>query len=147
MKVKAIQSFFKSAWDYSCYADCIIKLAANINGVDLTLQEIGYAMDRGIDRKFIYFNQMDYSDKDNFYVKDPAAFLGLLTGKRFTVEKVPGSYKAKKGEYEVDFMALTKENAAKNIGHFVLPGWDPIQGSKTGRDGFVHTKRIFRIVK
>ena len=131
MKVGAIQSFFKSAWDSSCYADCIIKLAAKINGVELTLQEIGYALDRGIDKGFIRFNQKDYSDP---------------TGKKFTVEKVRGNYDCGKKEHEVLFMVLSKANGEKNIGHFVLPDWEPIQNSNTRQNGFVWTKRIFREV-
>lgn len=146
MKVGAIQSFFKSAWDSSCYADCIIKLAAKINGVELTLQEIGYALDRGIDKGFIRFNQKDYGDPNNFYVLDPAGFLACLTGKKFTVEKVRGNYDCGKKEHEVLFMVLSKANGEKNIGHFVLPDWDPIQNSNTRKNGFVWTKRIFREV-
>ncbi len=144
MKVGAIQSFFKSAWDNSCYADCIIKLAAKINHVELTLQEIGYAMDKGIDKGYIRFNQQNYSASDNFFVTNPAEFLGVLTGKKYTVEKVRGNYVCGKNELEVDFMVLSKANGEKNIGHFVLPDWDPIQNSNTRKNGFIWTKRIFR---
>ena len=146
MKVGAIQSFFTSAGKYSCYADCIMKLAARKNGVELTLQEIGYALDRGIDKNFIKFNQGNYLDGDNFYVLDPAGFLGILTGKKYTCRKERGNYVCRKDELEVDFMVLSEADAKRNVGHFVLPGWDPIQNSNTGRNGFVWTKRIFREV-
>jgi hypothetical protein len=147
MKVDAVQTFFKSAWDYSCYADCIIRLAAEINGNGITLGDVGRALDIGIDRKYIYFNEDDYSDRDNFWVKDPAGFLGALTGRRFLVEKVRGNYVCGKNEYEILFMTLSVENGKKNIGHFVLPDWDPVQDSNTRRNGFVWSKRIFREVE
>lgn len=146
MKVDAIQSFFRSAGEYSCYADCIIRLAAGINGVQLTLQDVGKALDVGIDRGFVKYNMRDSADSDNFYVTDPAGFLGALTGKRWTVRKERGDYVRGKGELEVDFKVLSEANARRNVGHFVLPGWDPIQNSNTGRNGFVWTKRIFKEV-
>lgn len=144
MKVGPLQSFFKSAWDWSCYADCIIKLASQVTGNPLTLQEVGKALDLAIDRKFVRFNEKDYGDTDNFYVNDPAGLLGALTGKRYSVRKEPGSYVCGGNELEVRFMVLSSSDGKKNKGHFVLPDWDPIQGSNTGKYGFVWTKRIFR---
>ena len=148
MIVDAMQSFFKSAGEESCYASCIIKIASRITRTELTLRNIAKAMEAGIDAGYIDFNTKDYSDKNrNFYVVEPAKYLGLLTGKRFTCNKVSSSYTCKPGEYEVLWKVLSQDNARKNIGHFVLPDWDPIQNSNTGKNGFTWTKRIFREVK
>lgn len=144
MKVDAIQSFFMSAGKYSCYADCIIRLAAEQNGVSLTLRDVGEALDKGIDAGYISFNTGNYADYDNFYVTNPAGFMGLLTGKRWAVSKERADYNPRKGELVIDFKVLSEADAKKNVGHFVLPGWDPIQNSNTGRNGFVWTRRVFR---
>ena len=148
MIVDAIQSFFKSAGEESCYVSCIIKTASRITGTELTLRNVAKAIEAGIDAGYIDFNQKDYTDKRrNFYVIDPGKYLSLLTGKRFTCTKVSASYQCKKGDYEIDWKVLSQENGRKDIGHFVLPDWDPLQNSNTGKNGFIWSKRIFHEVK
>ena len=146
MTPRHMQSFFTSAGKESCYASCIIMAAANFNGVHgLTLRDIGQALDEGLDGGFIRYNREDdYDGEQNFFVTDPAGFLGKLTGARWECLQMPPNYRAREGELEIDFKVLTDGNAKKGIGHFVLPDWDPIQNSNTGRNGYVYSKRIFR---
>lgn len=148
MVLDAMQSFFKSAGEESCYASCIIKIASRITKTELTIQNVAKAIETGIDAGYIDFNRSDYADKRrNFYVVDPGRYLSLLTGRHFVCTKVSSSFQCKKEDYEVLWKVLSAENGRNNIGHFVLPDWDPIQNSNTGKNGFVWSKRIFHEVK
>lgn len=147
MRIKYLQKFFKSAYDYSCFADCIIKLACKITGTEHNLTNIGKALDIGFDKGYLSFNQDDYANYDNFTVQDSAAFLSALTGKKFVKETKGRGYVPGPGEYEVQFWAKTEENGRKGIGHFILPDYDPLENSQTKKVGFIYSKRIFREVK
>lgn len=146
MILKHPQSFCKSAWDYGCYADCIIKLASEISGFPFNCQNLGKGYDIGLDAGLIDFNQNDYSDKNNFYVNDAGKFLSKLIGKPVTCRHEAANYIPKSNEFCIDFYAKSITDGQRGIGHFVYIT-DPIQNSRTVAEGFVYSKRIFTIGK
>lgn len=145
MKVKYIQTFFTSAGRESCYADCLVMVAAAINKTEVTLESVGRAMDLGIDKGYIKFNQSNYLAASNFYVSNPVAFLKDLTGKRIDVVKETASYKCKPNEYEICFYVKNDREGSRGIGHFMF-GKGPTQASETVRVGYVYSKRIVRVL-
>lgn len=144
MKIDYLQLFFKSAYDYSCYVDCLIKLACKINKVDHNLTNIGKYLDIGFDKKFITFNKNDYTAYENFTVVKAEEFLSAITEKKFIKEFKDRNYSVKNKEYEIQFWTKSEENGKRGIGHFVLPDYDPLKNSQTKKVGFIYSKRVFR---
>jgi len=146
MVISHPQLFFRCAGGNSCYFDCITTLASRVNGVPLTAETVGRAVDTAVDSGAVKFDWNDYSNPGNFTVADPARLLYLLTGRRYEVTWQPGNYVAAKDELEVDFWALSAADGDKGKGHFCLPDYDPLGESNTRRNGYIHSKRIFRKV-
>lgn len=146
MEVQYLQTFFRNAYDYSCYTDCIIKLGCQINGIPHNLTNIGKALDIAFDKGYVIFNRKNYLDVNNWTVVKPADFLGSLTGKKYECTKESRTYVPKKGEFEVLFYAKTEAEGARGIGHFILKDYNPLTVSQTVRNGFLYSKRIFREV-
>ncbi len=138
------QSFCKSAWDYGCYADCIIRIASEISGFPFNCQNLGKGYDIGLDNGLIQFNRDNYTDEGNFSVSDAGKFLSKLIGKIAKCRHEGADYIPKANEYVVDFYAKTVEAGKKGIGHFVY-GTDPIQNSRTVAEGFIYSKRVFTV--
>ena len=147
MEIKHGESFFKSAGNEACYADCIIRLGEKILGLKHTITNIGRAMDIGIDTGAVFFNGEHCADKDNFTVLDAGKFLSKLTGKKYECRHEKRNYKLKKGEFSILFKALSESNGEKGIGHFVLDDYDPLEDSNTSKNGFVYSIRVFKEVK
>lgn len=139
--MKYIQSFMLSAGNYGCYALQIVQLAREIKP-ELKIDDLS-ALTAGINSGCIEFNEDDYKDEDNFFVKDPASFLGVLTGKSWKVRKMPADYQVKPGEYAIEFWAKNDKNAAIGIGHFDRPTYHTLQSSYTLAMGKCYSKRIF----
>jgi len=88
---------------------------------------------------------------DDCYVTDPAALMGLMTGKKWAVYKEGKSYQPLTGDIEV--LRYERVDTTKTWAHFVLGDgkgeveYDPYGDSKTVRSGALVSKRIFRRVK
>jgi hypothetical protein len=136
-----IQTLLGEAGEAACYALDILEIAERERGQNLDVMEALY---RGIERGYIYYNEKDPNDNDNFFVEDPAAFLALFAGGRWTVEKAGPGYVPAKGEHVVDRWERVKTGAV--IGHFRLPDWDSLYDSMTVRYGKIVSKRVFRRV-
>jgi hypothetical protein len=136
-----IQTFLGEAGEAACYALDILEIAERERGQKLDTVEALY---RGIERGYIHYNEKNPLDNDNFFVKDPAAFLSLLAGGSWTVEKAGPDYVPAKGEYVVDRWERVKTGAV--IGHFRLPDWDSLADSVTVKYGKIASKRVFRRV-
>jgi hypothetical protein len=134
-----IQTLFAEAGEAACYALDILEIAERVRGQQLEPLD---ALCRGIDRGYIYYNEKDPNDNDNFFVKNPAALLSILAGGRWAVEKVGPDYIAARGEYVVDRWERVKTGVV--IGHFRLPDWDSLHDSMTVRYGKIASKRVFR---
>jgi hypothetical protein len=138
---QGIQTFFQKAGEAACYALCIVKLAEKITGNSVEPLE---ALLIGIERKAVYYNWENPDDPDNFFVKDPEAFLSMLTGKRVSVRKeeiffyqpAPNEYVVQRWERPTPKMIYS---------HFKLPDWDSLCNSQTVKYGKITSLRIFRV--
>jgi hypothetical protein len=87
---QGIQTMLSEAGEAACYALDIIEIAERASGKKLDPIE---ALWKGIDRGFIYYNETNPDDNDNFYVRDPGAFLSMMTSARWNVRKEGPGYK------------------------------------------------------
>jgi hypothetical protein len=138
---EGIQTFLAEAGEAGCYALCILKIAEMelVKEADVAKELVSM-----IDRGYIYYNENDPNDNNNFFVEDPAAMLSWLTWRRWTVEKVGPDYQPDPGERVVERWERVKTGTV--IGHFKLPDWDSLQDSMTVRYGKIVSKRVFRRV-
>jgi hypothetical protein len=136
-----IQTLLGEAGEAACYALDILEIAERERGHKLNIIE---ALCQGIDCGFIYYNNEDPNDNDNFFVEAPEALLTMLAGGRWTVEKAGPEYVPARGEWVVDRWERVKTGAV--IGHFRLPDWDSLSNSMTVRYGKIVSKRVFRRV-
>lgn len=147
--IKHIQSFFLSAGSESCYAITLIDVAREYIesfGLELIGNEQDY-LEHGTVRGFIDFNWAKYSDTGSaFFVKDPCGFLKMITGKDWSCRKEAKDYRAKAGDYVINFWSKSEDNGRKGIGHFARDGFDSLQDSLTVKNGFVYSKRVLRVV-
>lgn len=136
---KHTQSFMLAAGRYACYALQIVHIArslgVNVNELD--------ALEDGILKGFIRFNEANYEDGNNFFVNAPAEFLSFLTGIKWTMRREGNTYKAKTGEHVINFWAKNDANNAKGEGHFDTPDCHTLQNSVTVRVGKVYSTRVF----
>jgi hypothetical protein len=139
---KGIQTLLGEAGEAGCYAFDIIEIAERIGGREINLVSALY---RGIEQGYIHYNEKDKNDNDNFFVENPPAFLAMLAGGKWTVEKTGPSYHPAAGEYVVDRWERLKTGTV--IGHFRLPDWDSIDDSQTVKYGKIVSKRVFRKVR
>lgn len=88
------------------------------------------------------FIQNDWMEED-CYIKNPCAILEYFTGKKFKIKK--DSVFDKQATYIIGYYY----NPVTNLNHFVVINrfnevlWDSIENSKTVRDGFITSYRLF----
>lgn len=126
---------------YACYVFCLIDIAEEVTGKTFDVfREITEMKDSG----FIDFNESDYSDTGNFYVRDPCGILKQLTDKEWSVSKQPSDYGIRDGDYAVEFWSVNG-----STGHFArtYKGFNSLQKSVCVSKGSVRSYRIFRLVK
>jgi hypothetical protein len=136
-----IQTLLGEAGEAACYALDILEIAEREKWQSIDPVEALY---RGIDQGYIYYNERDPNDNNNFFVNDPAALLSMFAGGRWTVEKTGPEYIPAKGEQVVERWERTKTGVI--IGHFRLSDWDSLQDSMTVKYGKIVSKRVFRKV-
>jgi len=138
----SIQTFFAEAGESACYALDIIKIAEIY-----TRREFDpiIALQRGIETGYIKYDPQNPQDNDNFYVSDPASYLGLLTGELWSVTKEAPDYIPKLTDWVVERWERTRGQVTTS--HFRLPDWDSLYDSQTVKYGKIASLRIFRRVK
>ena len=136
-----IQTLLGEAGEAACYALDILEIAERARRRNLDLISALY---QGIERGYIYYNENNPDDNNNFFVENPAALLSMFVGGRWTVEKAGPDYIPAPGEYVVDRWERTKTGAV--IGHFRLPDRDSLHNSQTVKYGKIVSKRVFRRV-
>lgn len=135
------QSFFKSAGESACYALQIAHVAGLARGLDWNPAD---ALEIAVNKGFVDFNRADYSDPNNFFVRDPAGLMSALAGGKWEVRFEGADYEPKPGEYAVEFWAKAPGDAAIGRGHFDRPDYHTLQRSETTRVGRCYSKRIFK---
>ena len=136
--MKYEQSFCKAIGDYGCYALCIINIAEEVTGLRYNILQ---KLEEGIDKGYIYFNKNNYYDPKNFDIDEPALFLSMLTGTRWSVRKETDIlYKPKKDEY------IVERWERNGYGHFARTrnGYNSLQDSKCVTLGKLASLRIFK---
>ena len=139
--IKNIESFLESAGKYSCYFDCLLKIAEDYTGFNFDyITTVQMCSTRYVNKTpYLTFNWNDYTDKANFDVNYPALILELLTGKKWTVTKEPANYKPKRGDIIVECWV----NGGRK--HFRMKDYDPLQNSVTVKEGHIDSYRVFRL--
>jgi len=136
---EAIQTFMAEIGESACYALDIIKIAETYSRREF---DPLLALQRGIDLGYIKYDPINPNSNDNFYVEEPASFLGLLTGELWSVTKEPADYKWGHDEFVVERWERTKGQVT--ISHFRLPSWDSLFNSQTVKFGKLASLRVFR---
>lgn len=114
-------------------------------GLELIGNELDY-LEHGTVRGFIDFNWKDYTDTEKgFYVKDPCGFLKMITGVDWIGRKEARDYRPKAGDYVINFLVKSEANGRVGIGHFNRENHDSLQNSQTVKNGFIYSKRVFRV--
>lgn len=136
--MKYEQSFCKAIGEWGCYALCIINIAEEVTGLRYNILQ---KLEEGIRKGYISWNEKNYYDPKNFDIDEPALFLSMLTGTRWSVRKESDIlYKPKKDEYVV-------ERWERNgYGHFARTkaGYNSLQDSKCVTLGKLASLRIFK---
>lgn len=138
---KGIQTFLEEAGDAACYALCIIKIAELIKEIEF---DVIKTLEAAIQRGFVFYNENDKNDNNNFYVDYPENFLSWLTAETWTVTKESADYIALPGEFVSNRWERIKTGSV--LGHFNLPNWDSVVDSQTVKYGKIVSKRVFRRV-
>ena len=136
--MKYEQSFCKAVGEWGCYALCIINIAEEITGLHYnTLQKL----EEGIAEGYIRFNRDNYYDPANFDVLEPAKFLQMLVGGKWSVRKSDDVlYRPEKDEY------IVERWERNGYGHFARTrdGYNSLQDSKCVKLGKLASLRIFK---
>lgn len=137
-----IQDMLAEAGESACYALCLIDVA-----VEHTQKHIDVlsALISGIERGYIHYDWDNREDEDNFFVSDPAAFLAMMTGKKWSVTKQQPGYVLRGGEYKIN--RWERVSTGKIIGHFQRDDFDPLAHSVTVRRGRIVSLRICRVIE
>ena len=137
--MKYEQSFCKAVGEYGCYALCIINIAEEHKGLHYNILK---TIEEGIRQGLIEWHEDNYEHKDNLYVKDAAAFLGMITGEKWSLRHEYDNvlYKPKEGEY------IVEKWERNGYGHFARTkaGYNSLQDSKCVKLGKLASLRIFK---
>jgi hypothetical protein len=136
---QGIQTLMGEAGEAACYALCIIEIAERATGNYIDPID---AFLKAFDRKYIYYNDKDPNDNNNFFVDNPSGFLSMLAGGKWTVEKAAAGYVPYSDEYVVD--CWERSATGKKTVHFRLADWDSLTSSLTVRLGNIVSKRVFK---
>lgn len=99
-------------------------------------------MDRRIDAVVAYLYGVENGHlRENCLVKNGAGFLKMLTGFPWTKRYEGAAYQAKLGEYVVE--KWKRKSGSGTVEHFRRPCYDPYGDSKTVREGWLDSKRIY----
>lgn len=134
------QSFCKSIGKYGCYLLCLIHVAERELNTSFNKIEV---ITRCIEKGYVVFNYSNYDDVDNFFVKEPAKILNMLTGKCWEVRWEGAKYKALENEYAIENWSKTSKT-----GHFCITklGFNSLQSSENVRLGKIINYRVCKVV-
>lgn len=147
--IRFIESFYLSIGKYSCYFDCLVRIA------EMELKKRGLevqydhntvvqlcALHKKDGKQYITFNWDDYSDTDNFNVNYAAEILNLLTGLKWGyMRKDSADYKPKPNEYDIRRWNNNGQH------HFNMDDYDPLQKSLTVKNGKIDGHRVFYVIE
>lgn len=145
--LKYIESFYLSVGRYSCYFDCLVRIAEkemekrgfNVQYDHNTLVQI-CSFNKVNGRQWITFDWNDYSNSANFDVNYPTKILNILTGLEWDMKRIDtADYKPKSNEYDIRRLGRDGVDGF----HFNMEDYDPLQNSQTAKYGKVNGHRVF----
>jgi len=137
---QGIQTFLAEAGESGCYSLSILRLAEGVSGESFDVEK---TLVKAIELGFIYYNEKDQNDNNNFFVSKPDAFLSWLTGRKYEVRhEADINYQPKQGELVVQRWERVQTGITR--GHFRLPDWDSLYDSQTVKFGKIVSLRVFK---
>jgi len=140
--IKHVQTLCMGIGDGACYALSLLKVAEKFTGHDINVLMAIYS---AIERKIIKFNWEDPTDNVSMFVNDPAEFLQMLTGRRWTVRREDAGYIPLNfaREYIINSWGLSDREGAMR--HFTFGGDDTLYTSPLRTNGKLISVRVCRL--
>lgn len=141
-KTDWIQDFFVSLGRNSCYVLALIEAGMRIKkekGVDLFFQNL----ERAVDSESIFFDEKNYLNPDNFFVKDAEKLLSDIFGGIWQVVKCADRPSTDRPSTEI--ITVYSSDFYDNR-HFKLDEWDSLKKSFIEKNGFIDSYRIIHFV-
>lgn len=133
-----MQNLAYSLGSTGCYTLCLIDVAEEYSGKKIDILAV---VEDAISKGYIYYNWENWNDPDNFFVKQPALFLEMLTGKKWTVSHdLAGKEKRKENEYIIRRYECKQTGTTK--AHFERDVFKPYLNSRTVRYGEEVSTRV-----
>jgi len=112
-----------------CYLLCIVDIAEEVlkERIDAVVAYLD-----GIERGFV---------QENCLMTNAAGFLEMLTGVKWEKRYESATYVKKDGEFEVQ--KWQRKSGVGTVDHFKREIYDPYGDSRTVREGYLESKRIF----
>ena len=137
-----MQNLAYSLGQAGCYTLCLLDVAEEYTGKPI---DIIAAITEAIQRGYIFYNWENWSDKDNFYVRQPALFLEMLTKKKWLVCKdIAGRDKIKDNEYIIRRYEYVQ--TGRTQGHFERDVFKPYINAKIVRLGEEVSTRVCSVL-
>lgn len=126
------QLIFEIVGDKGCYMFCIADIAEEVTRerVDVSLVYV-----QGTKQGLVHKNCL---------VNDAAGLLKMLTGREWVKRYEGPGYVRQPGEFEVQ--KWVRKDGSGRVEHFIREGYDPYGDSRTVREGWLDSKRIFTMV-
>ena len=146
----AAQRWFGEVGESACYALSIIALAESFARRPWTIGDVALFIEDAILKKYIYYNEKDHTDPNNFLVEHPDSMLKDLTKINWAVRKVNenvSSFVASPDElviYQYRRVVIDKKGKKITYLHFCTPTYDPLGDSLTRTQGELYSLRVFR---
>lgn len=140
-KTDWIQDFFVSLGRNSCYVLALIEAGMRIKGekgIDLFFQNL----ERAIDSRYIFFDEKNYLNGNNFFVKDAEKLLSDIFGGKWQVVKTYSECYT----FTSDFEKIIVYSDGYGSKHFRLTDWDSVKKSLIAKKGFIDSYRIIHFV-
>ena len=123
------QRVMSEVGEEGCYLLCIVDIAEEVlkERIDAVVAYLD-----GIERGFV---------QENCLMTNAAGFLEMLTGVKWEKRYESATYVKKDGEFEVQ--KWQRKSGVGTVDHFKRENYDPYGDSRTVREGFLESKRIF----
>ena len=140
---EGVQRLLSEIGEAGCLALCIVQLARPEASEGAAVDVLIEAIRRG----FVSYDASRPEHPDNLFVRDRDGLFALASGESGWRSRTEGaSYRAKGGERVIEAWEWEemREHGARVLrGHFRLPGWDPLPGSRTVAKGRLAGYRVF----
>ena len=141
----ALQRWFGEVGESACYALSIIALAESFARRPYTVGDVALILEDAILKKYIYYNDKNYNDPDNFLVQRPDLMLRDATNVNWSVRKVNENVASFIASPDELVIYQYRRKTPKGVFyHFCTPTYDPLGDSLTRTQGELYSLRVFR---